>query len=144
MLLLQTQHLSFRYPKAQGPLFQDANFTLYTGDKVALLGHNGSGKTTLLNLLTNDLTPDEGTVIRSGSMLVVRQDDRLETTQTLREALLNHALLEPYQRMTAMEKAGLPDPLEYANLVHTFTELVRWLCPTTRNRRRHICTRFFA
>lgn len=122
MLLLQVQNVSFRYPKAQGPLFHDVNFTLYIGDKVALLGHNGSGKTTLLNLLTNDLTPDEGAVIRSGSLLVVRQDDRLETGQTLREALLNPALLEPYQRMTAMEKAGLPEPLEYANLVHTFTE----------------------
>ena len=122
MLLLQVQNLSFRYPNALEPLFQNVNFTLYSGDKVALLGHNGSGKTTLLNLLTNDLTPDEGTVIRSGSMLVIRQDDRLETTQTLREALLNPVLLELYQKMTAMEKAGLPDPLEYANLVHAFTE----------------------
>jgi ATPase subunit of ABC transporter with duplicated ATPase domains len=122
MLLLQVQNLSFRYPKALEPLFRDANFTLYSGDKVALLGHNGSGKTTLLNLLMGDLIPDEGTIIRSSSVLVVRQDDRLETTQTLREALLNPALLEPYQKMTAMEKAGLPEPLEYANLVHTFTE----------------------
>jgi ATP-binding cassette, subfamily F, member 3 len=122
MLLLQVQNLSFRYPTAREPLFQDVNFALYSGDKAALLGHNGSGKTSLLNLLIGDLTPDEGTVIRSGSMLVVRQDDRLETTQTLREALLNPALLESYQKMTAMEKAGLPEPLEYANLVHTFTE----------------------
>jgi ATP-binding cassette, subfamily F, member 3 len=122
MSLLQAQHLSFRYPKSLEPLFHDVNFTLYSGDKVALLGHNGSGKTTLLNLLTDELAPDEGTVIRSGSMLVVRQDDRLETGQTLREALLAPALLEHYKTMTTMEKAGLPDPLEYANLVHTFTE----------------------
>jgi ATP-binding cassette, subfamily F, member 3 len=122
MLLLQVQNLSFRYPNALEPLFRNVNSTLYSNDKVALLGHNGSGKTTLLNLLTGDLTPDEGTIIRSGSMLVVKQDDRLETTQTLREALLHPALLESYQRMTVMEKAGLPEPLEYANLVHTFTE----------------------
>jgi ATPase subunit of ABC transporter with duplicated ATPase domains len=122
MLLLQTQGLSYRYPKALEPLFYDVNFTLYSGDKVALLGHNGSGKTTLLNLLTNALTPDEGTIIRSGSILTVRQEDSLETNQTLREALLHPGLLELYQKMTAMEKAGLPDPLEYASFVHTFTE----------------------
>jgi ATPase subunit of ABC transporter with duplicated ATPase domains len=122
MLLLQVQNLSFRYPNALESLFQNVNFTLYSGDKVALLGHNGSGKTTLLNLLTNDLTPDEGTVIRSGSVLIIKQDDRLETTQTLREALLNPALLESYRTITEMEKADLPEPLEYANLVHTFTE----------------------
>jgi ATP-binding cassette, subfamily F, member 3 len=122
MLLLQAQKLSYRYPQALEPLFSSVNFALYREDKVALLGHNGSGKTTLLNLLLGDLLPDEGSVIRSDSLHIVRQEDRLETTQTLREALLSQALLGLYQTMTSMEKAGLPEPLEYANLVHTFTE----------------------
>lgn len=122
MLLLQLQQLGFRYPQALEPLFSDVNFSLYRGDRVALLGHNGAGKTTLLNLLLGDLTPDEGTVIRSGSLLIVRQEDRLETTQTLREALLPAESLRVYQTITVMEKAGLPEPLEYANLVSTFTE----------------------
>lgn len=122
MLLLQVQNVSFRYPKALEPLFTHVNFALYSGDKVALLGHNGSGKTTLLNLLLGELSPDDGSVIHSGSMLIVRQEDRLETTQTLREALLSPVLLELYQKLTVMEKDGLPEPLEYANLVHAFTE----------------------
>jgi ATP-binding cassette, subfamily F, member 3 len=122
MLLLQVKNVAFRYPKALEPLFTGVNFTLYSGDKVSLLGHNGSGKTTLLNLLLNHVSPDEGNITRSGSVSMVRQEDRLETTQTLREALLSPALLQMYQTMTAMERAGLPEPLEYANLVNTFTE----------------------
>ncbi len=122
MLLLHIQNLSFRYPKALEPLFSDIHFTLYSGDKVALLGHNGSGKTTLLSLLTGALTPDEGSIIRAGSMVTVQQEDKLETNQTLREALLLPSLLELYQAITKMEQAGLPEPLEYANLVHAFTE----------------------
>jgi ATP-binding cassette, subfamily F, member 3 len=122
MLLLQTQNLSYRYPKALEPLFNKVSFSLYQGDKVALLGQNGSGKTTLLNLLVGDIPPGEGTVIRSGSVALVRQEDRLETEQTLREALLQPELLDLYKTMTRMEQAGLPDPLEYANLVNTFTE----------------------
>lgn len=122
MLLLQAQNLSYRYPKALDPLFTHINFTLYRGDKVALLGHNGSGKTTLLDLLLGELSLDEGNIFRSALSLIVHQEDRLETKQTLREALLSPLLLRVYQTMTSMEKAGLPDPLEYANLVHTFTE----------------------
>ncbi len=123
MLLLQVKNVSFRYPKAVDSLFTDVNFALYAGDKIALLGHNGSGKTTLLNLLLNDLVPNEGTITRSGRVSIVRQEDRLETSQTLREALLAPTLLQMYQTITAMEKAGLPEPLEYANLVNTFTEV---------------------
>jgi ATP-binding cassette, subfamily F, member 3 len=122
MVLLQARAVSFRYAKALEPLFTKVHFALYRGDKTALLGHNGSGKTTLLKLLTGDLIADEGSIIRSGSVTLVRQDDRLETNQTLREALLSPSLLELYQTMTRMERSGLPEPLEYANLVHIFTE----------------------
>jgi ATP-binding cassette, subfamily F, member 3 len=122
MLLLQTQGLAYRYPQALEPLFHEVSFSLYQGDKVALLGHNGSGKTTLLNLLRGDIQPDEETLIRSGSLSFVRQEDRLESEQTLLEALLESKLRELYTAMITMEKAGLPDPLEYASLVNTFTE----------------------
>jgi ATPase subunit of ABC transporter with duplicated ATPase domains len=122
MLLLQVQHLSFRHSQALEPLFKDVHFTLYSGDKIALLGHNGVGKTTLLNLLLNDRSPDEGSITRSGSVSIVQQEDKLETAQTLREALLSPELLGLYQTMLGMERANLPEPLEYANVVNTFTE----------------------
>jgi ATPase subunit of ABC transporter with duplicated ATPase domains len=44
------------------PLYRDLSLTIGNGEKVAILGNNGVGKTTLLNLLTGQLSPDQGKV----------------------------------------------------------------------------------
>jgi ABC-type lipoprotein export system ATPase subunit len=44
------------------PVVDVNQFSLATGDQVALLGSSGSGKTTLLHLLAGILTPDSGTI----------------------------------------------------------------------------------
>ncbi|BCJ26150.1 ABC-F family ATP-binding cassette domain-containing protein [Actinocatenispora sera] len=43
-------------------ILADATFRVGPGDRIALVGANGTGKTTLLRLLTEQLTPDTGTV----------------------------------------------------------------------------------
>ncbi len=43
-------------------LFSHVDFTLYWGDRVAMVGPNGAGKTTLLRLITGQETADEGRV----------------------------------------------------------------------------------
>jgi len=42
------------------PLFDSVNFSVYKGEKIALIGSNGSGKTTIFKILTNQLTLTEG------------------------------------------------------------------------------------
>jgi len=44
------------------PLLEGVSFTLWRGDRVALLGDNGTGKTTLLKLLTGELFPLHGSI----------------------------------------------------------------------------------
>ncbi len=56
---LTVRELCKRYTAA--PLLEGATFTLWRGDRVALLGPNGSGKTTLLRVLVGQLTADGGT-----------------------------------------------------------------------------------
>ena len=44
------------------PILDGATFRVGPGDRIGLVGANGAGKTTLLRLLTEQLTPDGGTV----------------------------------------------------------------------------------
>jgi ABC transport system ATP-binding/permease protein len=46
-------------------LFQSLDFELGVGDCLGLLGPNGSGKTTLIRVLTGEIAPDSGAVVRS-------------------------------------------------------------------------------
>ena len=43
---------------------EDFNYIFKKGDRIGLAGKNGSGKSTLLNLITGNITPDSGEVIK--------------------------------------------------------------------------------
>jgi ATPase subunit of ABC transporter with duplicated ATPase domains len=61
-------------------LLDDVSFRVGEGAKVALVGANGAGKTTLLRIITGDLVPHAGAVIRSGGLGVMRQMVGLDST----------------------------------------------------------------
>jgi ATPase subunit of ABC transporter with duplicated ATPase domains len=54
-------------------LLDDVSFRVGEGAKVALVGANGAGKTTLLRIVTGELAPTAGSVVRSGGLGVMRQ-----------------------------------------------------------------------
>ncbi|MER7079673.1 ATPase components of ABC transporters with duplicated ATPase domains [Saccharopolyspora kobensis] len=54
-------------------LLDDVSFRVGDGAKAALVGPNGAGKTTLLRLVSGDLAPTEGSIVRSGGLGVMRQ-----------------------------------------------------------------------
>ena len=43
-------------------VYDGADFTMYRGDKIALVGPNGAGKSTLLKMVAGVLSPDAGTI----------------------------------------------------------------------------------
>ena len=52
------------------PIFSNASFQIYRGEKVGLVGPNGSGKTTIYDLITGRSRPDSGAIsFESGSRL---------------------------------------------------------------------------
>lgn len=57
--VLTVEHLSKSYPG--NPLFEDLNFTIRRGEKVAVIGDNGTGKTTILKILNGLEQADDGT-----------------------------------------------------------------------------------
>lgn len=58
-VVLETEALNKSF--ADHVVLRDVNFTLYRGDKVAVIGPNGIGKSTLLKILTGQLQADSGT-----------------------------------------------------------------------------------
>ncbi|QIX25787.1 ABC-F family ATP-binding cassette domain-containing protein [Nocardioides sp. JQ2195] len=54
-------------------LLDDVAFRVGEGAKVALVGSNGAGKTTLLRIITGELKPHAGAVVRTGGLGVMRQ-----------------------------------------------------------------------
>ena len=69
--LLALSHATFRY----GPttILDDVTVAIERGRKIGVVGQNGEGKSTLLRLLSGDLEPTEGDVIRPRSVRVAFQ-----------------------------------------------------------------------
>jgi len=55
-------------------LFEDVTTTFSAGRRYGLTGPNGAGKSTFMNLLTGELEPQRGTVVRPRRLGVLRQD----------------------------------------------------------------------
>jgi ATP-binding cassette subfamily F protein uup len=67
------------------PLLDNAAFQIEPGERVAVIGRNGTGKSTLLQILSGDLPPDAGAVLRQPGVRVARlvQDVPLSADRTV-------------------------------------------------------------
>jgi ATP-binding cassette subfamily B protein len=60
------ENVSFKYVNSDRWANRNLNFTLHTGEKLALVGENGAGKTTLVKLLARLYDPTEGRILLDG------------------------------------------------------------------------------
>jgi ATP-binding cassette subfamily F protein uup len=65
---LQGQNLSKRWGELM--LFENISFTIFEGQKVALIAKNGTGKSTLLDILAGKESTDSGTVTLTNDVLI--------------------------------------------------------------------------
>lgn len=80
--LIEFKDVSFRYPgdAVENPfVLQNLNFSIKSGEKIAIVGVNGSGKTTLIKLLCRIYDPTEGSILINGVNL---RDVHLEDWQS--------------------------------------------------------------
>jgi ATP-binding cassette subfamily F protein 3 len=78
MSLLALCEVSFAY-SAGCRLFDDASFAVNPTDRVAVVGPNGVGKSTLLRLLTGELTPTSGEIVRRHPLVLAVADQGLSS-----------------------------------------------------------------
>jgi ATP-binding cassette subfamily F protein uup len=84
------EEVDYAVPTDDGPrtLFKDLTWHVGPGDRIGLVGVNGAGKTTLLRLLTGEIDPDRGRVVRG---------------QTLAPAYLSQHVVELPARLRVLE-----------------------------------------
>lgn len=76
-ILLSANHIVQYFGERKILEFEKLN--VYEGDHIGIVGGNGVGKTTLLNILSGELIPDEGSVIREVPVSYFKQfRDRAE------------------------------------------------------------------
>lgn len=88
MLLLQGTVLSQGYEDTT--IFEAAGFSLYSGDRVGLIGKNGCGKTTFIRTLIGELEPYRGHVKAFGRLGYLSQDLKLPTGLKVYEYLTDY------------------------------------------------------
>lgn len=85
-------------------IFENLDFTMYRGERLALIGPNGAGKSTLIKLLMKKLDADTGTVSHADGLKVGYYSQEFETfdfSKTLIE-LMEYASEKPEGMCRAM------------------------------------------
>jgi ABC transport system ATP-binding/permease protein len=109
-------------------LFQDLNFGIDLGQKVAIVAKNGSGKTTLLRCLMDIEHYDTGRIVYRNDIRIafMEQSENLDENHTILEAVFAHDLPE----IQAVRKYNLAMKSGDENAVHDcfqeLTDLNAW------------------
>ena len=66
MLLLRAENLKKIY--GDRTVLEVRELTVYTGNRIGVVGANGAGKSTLFQIIAGELEPEEGLVQRYGGI----------------------------------------------------------------------------
>ena len=95
------------------------------GERVCLLGRNGEGKSTLMRVISGELKPDEGEIVRMQGLRVgqLPQDVPAGTAGTIADVVAQSlATIEPgvfpddYRVVTLLSRLGLEADVQFASL----------------------------
>lgn len=64
---IEFKNVNFTYPNAEKSVLKDINFSIKSGEKLAIVGHNGAGKTTLVRLLCRLYKVNSGAIFIDGN-----------------------------------------------------------------------------
>ena len=124
-------------PSYTREILRDVNLTIPSSSLTAVMGSTGAGKTTMLNMLANRISPTSGTIKLNGRdyatqgnsvqqrLGYVMQDDKLNPTDTVREALMFGArLLLPESTSVSECEARVQDIIDELGLQEVADQLI--------------------
>ena len=68
MSIINVNNISHSWDYGDHPVFQNVSFSLDPGEKAGLIGPNGCGKTTLLRIISGQLEPAGGSVVKTAAI----------------------------------------------------------------------------
>ena len=97
MIVLSASNLTKAY--GTDVILKGVDFHVNEGDRIGLVGRNGAGKTTLLNLITGELSPDDGQIFVPSNMKIgyLKQRDNFCGNNTVIEEI--NAIFEPLKKL---------------------------------------------
>ncbi len=119
--MLRLEHINKTYPT--GEVLKDINWEVKPGDRIGLVGVNGAGKSTQLKIITGEIEPTAGNIIRPANLHIgyLSQEFDVDPSRTVREELwqvftaANQAQHQLTELQHQMEQAS-PEALE--DLIH--------------------------
>ena len=97
MIVLSASNLTKVY--GTDVIIKGVDFHVNDGDRIGLVGRNGAGKTTLLNMITGELTPDEGQLYMPSGLRIgyLKQRDNFNGNNTVIEEI--NAIFKPLEKL---------------------------------------------
>lgn len=114
---LRVRGLSFRYPRAESPVFEDVSFDAVRGEITTIIGPNGMGKTTMLKSIAGLIRAD-GEVTAEGRIAYMTQDDPLPTSLTAEHVILLGRVGELSFRVPPSETERVRAVIEMLRIEH--------------------------
>lgn len=112
------QNVSFKYKKQDKYLFNNTNFHIHGGERIALAGRSGLGKTTLVKLMSGMLSPSSGMIYWNNTNIndinidyiykkvgIVMQENILFNTSIKENLLLSKQFASDNEIINACKKA---------------------------------------
>lgn len=123
MLLLDITNLKFFF--GEKIILDIPNLKIYTGDKIGVVGTNGSGKSTLLNLISGDLSYDEGRIQVNATLTYHKQfyTNQLCSNTITPEEIKKTKQFQSNSNSTSFYSGGEKNRLQLAKTFSTQSDL---------------------
>lgn len=135
MLLLKAENLKKIY--GDRTVLDVPELTVYTGDRIGVVGANGAGKSTLFQILAEELEPESGKITRYGEISYCRQfeDGNAGAAEIMRAQSAPGLPDSQSGADDSWEQAdtGQPETGERLNTRDVAQEISRWKVPRRAN-----------